>query len=165
MKERSQTSPTKPATPAAPDARGVRVAVVVSMYHREITSALEDGARRAFAAAGGQPADLLVVEAPGAFELPVIAAACASRADCAAVVALGCVIAGETRHDRYINSAVTHALAQLSVTVRKPVGYGLLTVDSLKQARARAGGLQGNKGEDAMHAVLLAVNALTRMGT
>jgi 6,7-dimethyl-8-ribityllumazine synthase len=161
MKDHSQTPPHKAATP---DAHGVRVAVVVSMYHRDITKALEDGARRAFASAGGQPADLMVVEAPGAFELPVIAAACAARADCAGVVALGCVIAGETRHDRYINSAVTHALAQLSVTTRKPVGYGLLTVDSVKQARARAGGKHGNKGEDAMLAVMWAVQAMTRMG-
>jgi 6,7-dimethyl-8-ribityllumazine synthase len=145
-----------------PDARGLRVALVVSDYHREVTHAMADGARAAFATAGGAEADLLVAETPGAFELPVVAAAYAARADVTAVVALGCVVRGETRHDRYLNQAVTDALARLSVHSGKAIGYGLLTVESLKQARARAGGKQGNKGADAMVAALLTARLLQR---
>ncbi len=139
----------------APSARGVRVAVVVSTYHGEITGALEAGARAAFAAAGGAAGDFLAFPAPGAFELPLLAAACAKRADVSAVVAIGCVVQGETRHDRYICDAVTAQLARLAVDTGKPMGYALLTVNNLKQARARAGGSVGNKGQETMDAVLL----------
>ncbi len=139
----------------APSARGVRVAVVVSTYHGEITGALETGARAAFAAAGGAAGDFLAFPAPGAFELPLLAAACAKRADVSAVVAIGCVVQGETRHDRYICDAVTAQLARLAVDTGKPMGYALLTVNNLKQARARAGGSVGNKGQETMDAVLL----------
>lgn len=145
-----------------PDARGMRVALVVSEYHRGITQAMADGARAVFKEAGGRDADLLVAETPGAFELPVVCAAYAARADVAAVVALGCVVRGETRHDRYLNQAVTDALARLSVHSGKAVGYGLLTVDSLRQARARAGGKQGNKGADAMVAALRTAHVLQK---
>ena len=145
---------------AQPDARGLRVGLVVSTYHSEITSALEAGARSAYQNAGGVEADLLVVHAPGAFELPVLAAALLRRPDVAAVVVLGCVVQGQTRHDRYICTAVTDQCSRLAVETGKPLGYGLLTVNDLKQARARAGGRHGNKGAEAMHAALCTVRTL-----
>ena len=111
------------ATHAQPDARGLRVGLVVSTYHSEITSALEAGARSAYQHAGGADSDLLVVHAPGAFELPVLAAALLRRPDVAAVVVLGCVVQGQTRHDRYICTAVTDQCSRLAVETGKPLGY------------------------------------------
>jgi 6,7-dimethyl-8-ribityllumazine synthase len=143
-----------------PDARSLRIGLVVSRYHGDVTGAMEQGAREAFLAAGGAEADLLVSPAPGAFELPVIAAALVRRPDVAAVVVLGCIVEGETRHDRVLGDAIAAACAQLSVTSGKPVGFGVLTVRNAKQARARAGGKQGNKGQEAMDAALLAVRAI-----
>lgn len=148
---------------AAPRAAGVRVAIVVSAYHSEITGALLEGARHAHHAAGGLEQGLVVVAAPGAFELPLLAAAAAARVDIAGVVALGCVVRGQTRHDRYISSAVAAELARIAVASGKPVGLGLLTVENLKQARARAGGRVGNKGAETMEAVLRALGALAEL--
>lgn len=155
-----------PALPALarPDARDLRVALVVSVYHGEVTGALAHGARDAFRKAGGDAADIVEVAAPGAFELPALAAACARRGDIAAVVALGCVVRGQTRHDRYICEAVSNELARLSVDSGKPVGFGLLTVENIRQARERAGGDEGNKGEEAMNAALIALAAMRALG-
>lgn len=136
--------------------------VVVSTYHAKVTDALHAGARKEFLNAGGKESDLIVLSSPGSFELPLLASALAARADIHAVVALGCVIRGETRHDRYINQAVTDALARLAVHTGKPVGYGLLTVENPRQAKERAGGRHGNKGEEAMRAALLALTELSR---
>ncbi|MFO0961766.1 MAG: 6,7-dimethyl-8-ribityllumazine synthase [Phycisphaerales bacterium] len=150
----------KSSNSSKPDARGLRVGIVVSRYHPEITGALEQGARAAFLAAGGREQDLVVLAAPGAFELPVIASALARRADVAAVVVLGCIVQGSTRHDRVIADAVAGALAKLSAELCKPVGLGLLTVRTMKQAHARAGGKVGNKGTEAMDAALHAARAV-----
>ncbi|MBL9140541.1 MAG: 6,7-dimethyl-8-ribityllumazine synthase [Phycisphaerae bacterium] len=132
----------------------------MSSYHRDVTDSLRAGAHDAFVKAGGSPDNVVAVPAPGAFELPLLASAWLRRADIAAVVAIGCVVRGETRHDRYICDAVTAQLARLAVDVGKPVGYGLLTVENMKQARERAGGKVGNKGAEAMDAVLAALHEL-----
>ena len=142
------------------DASGIRVGIASSAYHREIVQALESGARSVFADSGGREEDLLVVESPGAFELVAISAALAQRNDIDAIVALGCVIQGETTHDTWINGAVSQGLAQISITTGKPVAFGVITCDSMEQARARSGGEKGNKGEEAMRATLAAVHII-----
>lgn len=142
------------------DASGLRVAVVISRYHQEITRALAAGARRAFLAAGGSEDDLVELSAPGAFELPSICSALANDGRLDAVVALGCVVTGETRHDHYIASAVAHGLVQIGVDTGVPVAFGVLTVANIEQAQARAGGAKGNKGEEAMIAAIDAVLAI-----
>jgi len=81
------------------------------------------------------------------------------------VVAIGCLIRGETRHDRYIAEAVAHGLTQVSLKTGVPVSFGVLTVDSGKQARARSGGEKGNKGSDAMGAVLDAIAEIAAIRT
>lgn len=131
-----------------------QVAVVVSRYNTQITSALLEGAVRAYIERGGDPAHVHVFDAPGAFELPALALACAESHRYAGVVALGCLIRGETRHDRYIAEAVSHGLVSVTVATGVPVTFGVLTVDRPAQAKARAGGKKGNKGADAMHAAL-----------
>lgn len=140
-------------TPAV-NASGLRVALVTSRYHAEITGAMSKAARDAFARAGGAPDDLVEVAAPGTFELPVIAAAFANDTDVDAIVALGCVVTGETRHDRYIAQAVADGLMRVAVESGVPVAFGVLTVGNLDQARARAGGAKGDKGAEAMVAAL-----------
>lgn len=136
----------------------VRVGVVVSRYHREITDALLAGARDAFLRCGGADENFVVAEAPGAFELPLIAQVLADDTSIDAVVALGCVVTGETRHDEYINASVAHALQRIALDTAKPVGFGLLTVATLEQARARRG-----KGAETMVAVLETVRTIERL--
>ncbi len=136
------------------------LAIIVSRYHGAITSRLLDGAVDRYRLAGGQPGQLSIVDAPGAFELPVLAAAAARTTLYAGVVALGCIIKGETSHDRVIAEAVTQSLARISIESGKPLGLGVLTVENEGQALARAGGEAGNKGEEAMLAVLDVLAAL-----
>jgi len=142
------------------DASGLRIAVVVSRYHEEITAALAAGARRKFTDSGGAKEDLLELVVPGAFELPAVCSALANNGGVDGIVALGCVITGETRHDEYISAAVANGLVQIGVDTGVPVTFGVLTVASLEQARARAGGAKGNKGEEAMAAAIDAALAI-----
>jgi len=130
------------------------VAIVVSRYNASITDPMRTGAEQAYAHAGGDPARLTVIDAPGTFELPAIAAKAARSGMFSGVVALGCVIRGETDHDRHIATAVATTLAQIGAETGVPVAFGVLTVESIEQARARAGGDKGNKGAEAMRAVL-----------
>lgn len=142
-----------------------RIAVVVSRYNADVTDRLLDGARGAFLHAGGKPDRLVVVEAPGAWELPILVRAAAHSRRFDAVVALGCIIKGETSHDRHLAHAVCDGLMRVSIDSGVPVTLGVLTVDSEKQALARAGGAEGNKGADAVNAALAtldAADALTR---
>lgn len=137
-----------------PDAKGVHAAIAVSRYNAWITDALLEGARAEFGRLGGDPEHLIVLPAPGAWELPSILAAAlrTGRFDCA--VALGCIIRGETSHDRHIADAVAQSLMTLSIQSASPVAFGILTVQTPEQAEARAGGAKGNKGAEAMRAAL-----------
>ena len=146
--------------PLQPDASGLRGALVASRYHDAVVSRLAEGAARAWIAAGGAEELLLRVDSPGAFELPVVAAALARRGDIDLVVCLGLVLTGETTHDRHIADSVAHALQDLALETGKPVAFGLLTCQSMPQAEARAGGAKGNKGEEAMAAAILASQAV-----
>ena len=142
------------------DALGLRIGVVASVYHWEIVGPLLQAAKSVFADAGGNAADLIVVEAPGAFELVALCSALASRDDVDGVVALGCVIRGETSHDTWINSAVANGLTSLSVATGKPAAFGVLTCNTHEQAVARSGGAKGNKGEEAMKAAIVAARLI-----
>lgn len=137
-----------------------RIAVVVSRYNRSITAALLKGALAEYQARGGVRSAVSVFEAAGSFELPVLALAAAGSGRFDGIVALGCLIRGQTRHDRYIADAVAHGLTRVSLKTGVPVAFGVLTVEDAAQARARAGGKRGNKGADAMGAVLDAVECV-----
>ncbi len=127
------------------------IVIIVSRYNWSITGKLLEGARRAYHEylPGFEP---VVIEAPGAFEIPVLCEAAATNANVIGIVALGCIIQGETIHDRVLADAVTPALLQIGINTGVVVTLGILTVDSMAQAEARAGGAHGNKGEEAMHA-------------
>lgn len=144
-------------------AADLRMAVVVSRYHDEVTGALRDGAVSAFLEADGEESRLLVIPAPGAFELVSIGAELARQGGFDAIVTLGCVITGETPHDQYICSAVAGGLAQITVETGVPIAFGVLTCQTMGQARNRAGGRQGNKGEEAMVAAIEAAGAIRQV--
>ncbi len=128
------------------------IAIVVSRYNRGVTDALLEGAL-AEAQHHDEPTPA-VVDAPGTFELAAIAARLAETGAYRGVVCLGCVVRGETRHDEYINAAVAHALAEISVQSGVPAAFGVITAENAGQAHERAGGAKGNKGAEAMAALL-----------
>ncbi|MEM8757497.1 MAG: 6,7-dimethyl-8-ribityllumazine synthase [Planctomycetota bacterium] len=133
------------------------IAVIVSRYNAAVTDELARGATTELARLGHVAA---VIDAPGAFELPVIAAHCVDSGAYAAVVCLGCLVRGETRHDRYIAGSVANAIARLSVESGVPVAFGVITAETAEQARDRAGGAKGNKGEEAARAAVAALRSI-----
>ena len=139
--------------PASVDGRGLRVAVVATRWHEQITGALVDGAHRALTDIGVE--DLAVVRVPGAFELPIAAKALAhQRYD--AVVALGVVIRGGTPHFEYVCRAVTDGLTRVALDAGVPVGFGVLTCDDEEQAFDRCG-LAGSSEDKGREAAMAAV--------
>lgn len=141
-------------------AAGLRIALAVSRYHDHVTGALQQGAAETFQRAGGSAADLLVFDAPGAFELIALCHAIAVRDDVDGIAALGCVITGETTHDQYICHAVSQGLARIIVQTGRPIAFGVLTCQTMEQAAARAGGAAGNKGAEAMTALIATIHQL-----
>lgn len=140
-----------------------RVAVIVSRYNERVTRRLLDGALACCAEADLGPDRVDVVWVAGAFELPVAAAAAAATGRYTCIVALGAVVRGETPHFDYVAGEATRGLGWVALEYRLPVGFGLLTVDTLEQALARAGGAAGNKGHEAADAALSAADALARL--
>ena len=140
-----------------------RVAILVSRYNEVITTRLLDGALACCAEAGVPREDIDVVWLPGAFELPVAAAAAAETRRYACLVALGAVIRGETPHFDFVAGEATRGLGEVSVRHRIPVGFGLLTVDSMQQAAERAGGSAGNKGHEAAAAAIGAADVIAQL--
>lgn len=146
-------------------ASGLRVAVVASDYHASIHERLLAGARAAFRQAGGAEGDLQVFTVDGVYDLPPVVNE-ALEAGFDAVVVTGCVVRGETRHDRHIVDAAFGQFSSLAVRHRRPVALAVLTVETLKQARERAGGDKGDAGAFAMRAALrtLGTMAAVRQG-
>lgn len=147
-------SPQVPSGSSVPAPSLPPVAIVVSRFNGQITQNLLDGAVGEYERLGGKPADLLIAEAPGAYELPALSLAAAKTGRFRGVVALGCLVRGQTRHDRHIAEAVSHGLVDVTIQTGVPVTFGVLTTKTVDQATARAGGKKGNKGADAMAAVL-----------
>lgn len=131
-----------------------RIAVVVSTYNSNITGKLREGAVQTLMSNGYSDEQIEICEVPGAWELPLAAVHFAEQSDVVGVITLGAVIRGETSHDQHINRAVSTALMELMMRTKKPIGFGLLTCNTLEQAIHRAGGNVGNKGEETASAVL-----------
>ncbi|MCB9231852.1 MAG: 6,7-dimethyl-8-ribityllumazine synthase [Bacteroidia bacterium] len=132
-----------------------RIAIVVSKWNDKITETLFSGAKDTLLAAGVPAAGILRRDVPGSFELPTGAQfALDSINGLDAVICLGCVIQGETRHFEFINQAVAQGVTQVSLKYNRPVIFGVLTPDTQQQAEDRAGGKYGNKGEEAAVAAL-----------
>jgi len=150
-----------PGSPRAP--RAGRVAVLVSRYNEVVTARLLDGARECLHDKGVPDARVDVIWVPGAFELPVAAEAAAASGRYAVLVALGCVIRGETPHFEYVAGEAARGLGNVALAHRLPVGFGVLTTETLEQALARAGGTAGNKGYEATDAALTTADVLAQL--
>ena len=138
-----------------------RVGIVVSRFNETVTRRLLEGALACCAERGlGEAVDVRWVA--GAWELPVVARALAAPGRCRAVCALGAVVRGETPHFDFVAGECARGLMAVQVDTGVPVGFGVLTTDSLAQAMARAGGEAGNKGHEAMAAALDAADAVAQ---
>lgn len=137
---------------AVPGVQGARILIVESRYYVEVADALIEGAEREFARNGAVSERVVV---PGAFEIPGAIALAAGHYD--GFLALGCVIRGETTHYDYICGESARGLMDLAIHKKLAIGYGILTVETLEQALARAKVDRGDKGGDAAHACLAMV--------
>lgn len=130
-------------------AEGARFAIIASRWNPRISDALVSGARKAFADQGVGEGVVDVFRVPGAWEIPVAAARLAAAHTHAAIVALGCVVRGDTRHFEQIADGCSNGLMRVALDYGLPVANGVLAVDDVVDAEKRAGGSHGNKGEEA----------------
>jgi 6,7-dimethyl-8-ribityllumazine synthase len=145
------------------DARGRKVAIIAARFNDFIVTSLLKGATGAWLEHGGAAADLAVVRVPGAFELPVMARKLAAGGRYDALVALGCVIRGDTPHFDYVAGECAHGLQLASLETGVPIAFGVLTVESLEQALERAATSAGNKGGEAMECALEMAGLMARL--
>lgn len=132
-----------------------RFAIVASEYNSVIMDRLIAGARRALA----DQKDVALIRVPGSFEIPLAAKRAAESKKYDAIVALGCVVRGDTPHFEYISRAVSHGLQQVALETGIPVGFGVLTVETVQQAMDRSGET-GNKGVEAAMTALEMIDVL-----
>ena len=151
--------------PPLAGASGFRFGLVVSRFNESITARLRDGARAALTEAGAGSDDVQEYWVPGAFELPQAARELADTGRFDAIVALGCVIRGETPHFDYICGAVANGLMTASGDTGVPMAFGVLTTDNEKQAVARAGDGRDNKGFEAAAAGIEMAQLFRRLRT
>ncbi|MBA3522838.1 MAG: 6,7-dimethyl-8-ribityllumazine synthase [Gemmatimonadales bacterium] len=140
-----------------------RVAILVSRYNELITSKLLEGALACCGEAGVARDEVDLIWVPGAFELGAAAAAAAKTGRYACLVALGVVIRGETPHFEYVAGEAARGVNEVAVSYALPVGFGVLTVDTLQQAMDRAGGSAGNKGHEAAAAAIQTADVLAQL--
>ena len=143
-----------------PTARGLRVGIVASRFNDFIVDRLLAAAVATLLEHGAEAKDLLTVRVPGAFEIPVTVQRLARSKRFDAILALGCVIRGETPHFDYVSSEAASGVQLAGLETGVPVSFGVLTCDTLAQAEARAGGPQGNKGVEAARSALEMVESL-----
>ncbi|THH41232.1 6,7-dimethyl-8-ribityllumazine synthase [Neolewinella litorea] len=132
-----------------PDAAPLTIGIVVADWNADITHALYRGCYDTLVKHGAREEQIHTVQVPGTFELPAAGRILAGREKLDVVICLGCVIKGETKHDEYINNAVSQGLVNLSIATGKPFIFGVLTPNDHQQALDRAGGKHGNKGVEA----------------
>lgn len=132
-----------------PDAAALKFGIVVSEWNTIITHALYQGCFDTLIKHGAKEENIRTIQVPGSFELPAGAKMLAGSRRFDAVICLGCVIKGETKHDEYINHAVATGLTGLSIASGIPFIFGVLTPDNMEQALDRSGGKHGNKGIEA----------------
>ena len=144
---------------------GARFAIIASRWNPRIVDALIDGARRAFAEHGVGEAAIDLLRVPGAWEIPIAAEKLALTQAHAAIIALGCVVRGETRHYEHIADGCAQGLMRVALDNGIAVLNGVLAVERFEDAQARAGGAHGNKGEEVALAALELVDLWSRIAT
>lgn len=145
----------------APD--GARFAIIASRWNPRITDALVTGARKTFAEHGVAEDAVDVIRVPGAWEIPVAAARLAASSTHSAIVALGCVIRGDTRHFEHVADNCADGLMRVSLDFGMPVANGVLAVDEPEDAEARAGGSHGHKGEECALVAIEMANLMDKL--
>ncbi len=141
-----------------PSGKGKKIGVVISEWNSEITEGLKEGAIEVLLECGTYSRDIYIEYVPGTFELPLGSQFLLESKGVDAVIAIGCVVRGETAHFDYVCQGVTQGIQEVSLHYNKPVMFCVLTDDTIKQSRARSGGKHGNKGIEA------AVGALKMLG-
>ena len=142
-----------------------RYAIVASRWNPRIVDALVDGARRTFIGHGIPASSLDVVRVPGTWEIPLVAARLAQLERYAGIVAVGCVVRGDTRHYEHVADCCADGLMRVALEYGVPIGNGVLAVEKHEDAQARADGALGNKGEEATLAVIEMADLLPRLST
>lgn len=141
-------------TDQLPDISAKKFAIVTSEWNEEVTGALYQGAYDTLVKHGAVEANIISKWVPGSFELCLGAQWLASDTSVDAVIAIGCIIQGETPHFDYICQAVAQGLKDVNLQFNKPVIFGVLTTGNLEQAQDRAGGKHGNKGDEAAYTAI-----------
>jgi len=133
---------------SVPDASNMKIGILISEWHNDITEALYDGAFKTLIKHGVKEENILKKYVPGSFELTLGAQYMAEYTEVDAILCFGCVIQGETPHFTFVCQGVTHGITELNMNYNMPVIFGVLTTDTLEQAQDRSGGKHGNKGDE-----------------
>ena len=141
-----------------------RIAIVASRYNDYIVERLIQGCLTTLHAGGVKDEAITLLRAPGAFELPIVAARLARRKQYDAIIALGAVIRGETPHFEYICSECAGGLSRVATETGMPVVFGVLTVDNVSQAEDRSGEEESNKGSEAAQTAIEMISLLRKIG-
>ncbi len=146
-----------------PNGSDMKIGIAVAQWNKEITSALFNCAKQTLLKHEVKEDNIISVSVPGTFELTLAAQNLLEYTDVDAVIVLGCVIQGETRHFDFICQSVTQGVTELNIKYNQPVIFGVLTTNNLEQAQERAGGKLGNKGDEAAVTALQMVDMQSRL--
>lgn len=142
---------------------GLRVAIVVSRFNEWVTRSMLEGALNELRRARVRDSDIIVVWVPGAYEIPVASQKLAETEKPDAMIVLGCIIRGETSHYEHIAESVVSGMQRVALEKKMPVGFGVLTVETIQQAIDRAGGKSGNRGREAARSALEMARLIERV--
>jgi 6,7-dimethyl-8-ribityllumazine synthase len=145
------------------DAKGLRITIVAARFNEFIVERLIGGAVDYLVRHGCDANDIELVRVPGAFEMPLVCKHLAARKHCDGIVAVGAVIRGSTPHFDFVANEAVKGIAQVGLESGMPIGFGLLTTDTLEQAIERAGSKAGNKGAEAAAAMLETLRVLEQL--
>jgi len=145
-------------------AKGFKIAIVVSRFNSFLTERLLEGALDALNKLGAEPADIAVYKVPGSFEIPVVVKKIAKAKKADGIVCLGALVRGDTPHFDFLSAEVTKGIAQISLEDGVPISFGVLTVDTVEQGIERAGTKSGNKGWDSALSLVETLNLLKTSG-
>lgn len=161
MKREHVDSVEAPEMVAVPEAAtGKRFAIVVANWHTDMTYEMVHGARASLIERGAQAEDIRVYPVPGCFEVPLAVLRACESDEFDGVIAIGCIIRGDTPHFDYVASEVSRGITLASMDSGIPVGFGILTTENVEQAQERADRARGNKGAEAALAALEMANLL-----
>jgi len=145
-------------------AKGFKIAIVVSRFNSFLTERLLEGALDALNKLGAEPADIAVYKVPGSFEIPIVVKKIAKAKKADGIVCLGALVRGDTPHFDFLSAEVTKGIAQISLEDGVPISFGVLTVDTVEQGIERAGTKSGNKGWDSALSLVETLNLLKTSG-